>query len=60
MKLLKVFDKLSIYDFQSRFSTNESCLDLLVKLKWGADYKCRNCGYKNYCKSKKYGERWCC
>ena len=33
MKIVKMFEGLSIYDFQSQYSTNESCIDLLVKLK---------------------------
>lgn len=55
-----MFEGLSIYDFQSQFSTNESCIDLLIKLKWGDEYSCRSCGYKNYCNTKRYGERRCC
>jgi len=55
-----MFEGLSIYDFQSQFSNDKSCIDLLVKLKWGDEYKCRNCGYNNYCKTKRYGERRCC
>lgn len=60
MKIDKMFDGLSIYDFQAQYSEDKSCTDLLVDLKWSEDYSCRNCGYKKYCKTKRYGERRCC
>jgi len=55
-----MFEGLSIYDFQGQFSVDESCTDLLVFLKWGDTYSCRNCGYQKYCTTKRYGERRCC
>ena len=56
----KMFTGLSIYDFQDQFGDDKSCIDALVKLKWSKGYSCRYCGYKNYCKTKRYGERRCC
>jgi len=56
----ELFDGLSIYDFQDQFGDEKSCTDTLVKLKWSDGFKCRYCGYGNYCKTKRYGERRCC
>jgi len=56
----KMFTGLSIYDFQKQFGGDKSCIDALVKLKWAKGYSCRYCNYKNYCKTKRYGERRCC
>ena len=55
-----MFTGLSIYDFQQQFGTDKSCIEALVKLKWDSDYKCRNCDYKKFCTTKRYGERRCC
>ena len=55
-----MFTGLSIYDFQEQFGEDEKCIDALVKSKWSAGYSCRYCGYDNYCKTKRYGERRCC
>jgi len=55
-----MFEGLSIYDFQDQFGDDKSCIDALVKLKWPEEFKCRYCGYKKYCETKRYGERRCC
>ena len=55
-----MFEGLSIYDFQEQFGDDRSCIDSLVNLKWSNGYNCRYCGYENYCKTKRYGERRCC
>jgi len=60
MKLAKMFEGMSIYDFQGQFSSDESCTDMLCKLKWESGYSCRYCDHKNYCSTKRYGERRCC
>jgi len=60
MNIVKMFEGLSIYEFQAQFSDDKSCTDLLVNLKWPDGYSCRYCGYKNYCLTKRYGERRCC
>ena len=54
-----MFEGLSIYDFQNQFSEDKSCTDLLVFFKWGDSYSCKNCGYKKYSDTKRYGERRC-
>ena len=58
--MYKMFEGLSIYDFQAQFGDERSCVDALVQLKWSGGYKCRYCGYGNYCRTKRYGERRCC
>lgn len=60
MKLVKMFEGLSIYEFQDQFSDDESCYNLLASMKWADGYCCRNCDYKKYCSTKRYGERRCC
>ena len=60
MKMDKMLTGLSIYDFQSQFGDNKSCVDALVRPKSSEGYKCRYCGYGNYCKTKRYGIRRCC
>lgn len=57
--MTKVFKGQSIYDFIVQFGSNESCIDYLVELKWNDGYSCRYCGYRKYCKTKRYGERRC-
>ena len=55
-----MFTGLIIYDFQSKFGDDKSCIDTLVKMKWSSGYSCRYCSYTNYCNTKRYGERRCC
>ena len=55
-----MFEGQSIYEFQDQFGTDDLCTRSLIKLKWGQGYACRNCGYKKYCKTKRYGDRRCC
>lgn len=43
------FKSLSLFEFQDRFSTTESCLSYLAELKWGKGYKCKKCGHENSC-----------
>lgn len=56
----KLFEGLSIYDVQSQYGEDKLCIDALAKIKWSNGYKCRYCGYGNYCTTKRYGERRCC
>jgi len=55
----KMFEGLSIYDFQQQFGDDKSCIDMLCEMKWSKGYSCRSCGYKKYCGTKRYGERRC-
>ena len=56
----EMFKGLSIFEFQKHFGDDKSCIDALVKLKWGKGYSCRYCNYTNYCTTRRYGERRCC
>jgi len=58
--MIEMFTGQSIYDFQAQFGTDQKCIDALVQLKWPNGFRCRNCDYKQYCKTKKYGARRCC
>lgn len=55
----KMFEGLSIYDFQQQFGDDKSCIDMLCEMKWSEGYSCRSCGYMKYCGTKRYGERRC-
>ena len=55
-----MFEGLSIYEFQDQFGDDKSCTKALINLKWEHGFECRKCSYKNYCKTKRYGERRCC
>lgn len=55
----KLFTGLSIYAFQAQFGDDQSCIDVLVEMKWSGGYTCRYCGYKKYCSTARYGERRC-
>jgi len=44
-------ENLSIFEFQSKFSTEESCYEYLVELKWGdRPFECLRCKHTNACK----------
>jgi len=58
--MTELFTGQSIYEFQEQFGTDKLCANTLVQLKWENGYSCRNCGYKKYCKTKRYGARRCC
>ncbi len=53
------FKSLSIFAFQSQFSSAEDCYDYLVNLKWGGGYQCCKCGHSHYCAGKKIHDRQC-
>jgi transposase-like protein len=57
--LQKLFTGMSIYEFQAQFGDDNSCIDALSKMKWKDGYSCRYCSHKNYCNTKRYGERRC-
>jgi hypothetical protein len=45
--------------FEELFNNDEKCLELLAKIKWGADFICKKCGNTNYCKGKTPFSRRC-
>jgi len=51
---------LSLFDFQSKFSMEQDCLDYLSELRWQDGYKCKKCGYRSHCRGIKKRDRQCC
>lgn len=51
--------ELSLFDFQSQFSSDADCLAYLSALKWQDGYKCKKCGYGSFCKGIKEHDRQC-
>lgn len=53
-------ENLSIFEFQSKFSTEEDCINYLVELKWGKKpFVCRRCKHTNACKGNKEHNKKC-
>ena len=50
---------LSLFEFQSKFSTERDCLEYLSELKWKEGFKCRKCSHTKYCKGIKEFDRQC-
>lgn len=59
MEHFDFFDKISISDFENKFSSKESCLKWLSEKKWAVGYVCRKCGNTNYCEGKTPYSRRC-
>jgi len=53
------FKSLSIFEFQTMFPDDESCLQYLSGLKWSEGYKCKKCGHIHYCQGNKKYDRQC-
>ena len=53
------FRSLTIFEFQERFPTDDSCYEYLIELKWGSGFVCPNCGHTNHCKGKRKYDRQC-
>ena len=47
------FKSLTIFEFQSKFPDDRSCLAYLAELKWADGYVCQKCGNTNYCAAGK-------
>lgn len=50
---------LSLFDFQSKFVDDSSCLSYLAELKWQEGYRCKKCGYGSSCRGIKEHDRQC-
>lgn len=50
---------LSLFEFQTQFSTEKDCLEYLSSLKWGAGFICKKCRNARYCKGIKEHDRQC-
>ena len=53
------FKSLSLFDFQQRFNSIESCERYLSDQKWKGCYKCSKCNHRNYCNGIKMYDRQC-
>ena len=47
------FKSLTIFEFQSKFPDDRSCLAYLAELKWADGYVCQKCGNTKYCAAGK-------
>ncbi len=54
-----IFSNLKQVEFESSFSEEENCLELLASEKWKNGYVCRKCGNTNYCAGKTPFSRRC-
>lgn len=50
---------LSLFEFQSKFSSDRDCLEYLSEVKWKEGFKCKKCGYCRYCRGVKEHDRQC-
>lgn len=50
---------LSLFDFQTKFSTGKYCLEHLTEVKWKEAYKCKKCAHTHYCKGINELDRQC-
>jgi transposase-like protein len=42
-------ESMSLVEFQSRFVSDEACMEHLFKLRWPDGYRCPRCGHRRYC-----------
>lgn len=55
----KIENDLSLFEFQTKFSTERRCLEHLSLLKWQDGFECKKCKHTNYCKGIKEFDRQC-
>ena len=55
----KMFESLTIFEFQKRFPDDKSCMDYLSELQWANGFICPKCGNEKYCKGHKEHLRQC-
>lgn len=53
------FNSLTIFEFQSRFPDDKSCMDYLANQKWSSGFTCPGCGNTKYCNGHKEHIRQC-
>jgi len=53
------FKSLTIFEFQRRFPSEQSCINYLIELKLGDGFECPQCKHNNYCKGDKAYNRQC-
>lgn len=59
VNMKSIFSNLKQVEFESSFSEEENCLELLASEKWKNGYVCRKCGNTNYCAGKTPFSRRC-
>jgi len=50
---------LSLFEFQTQFSSDNDCLEYLSALKWDSGFVCKKCKHTHYCKGIKEFDRQC-
>jgi predicted RNA-binding Zn-ribbon protein involved in translation (DUF1610 family) len=55
----KMFESLTIFEFQKRYPDEDSCLDYLSQLQWADGFVCPKCGNNKYCRGHKSHIRQC-
>ena len=51
--------ELSLFEFQTHFSSDNDCLEYLSALKWDSGFVCKKCKHIHYCKGIKEFDRQC-
>ena len=55
----RMFESLTIFEFQERFPDDKSCMDYLSGLQWAQGFVCPKCGNTRYCDGHKAHIRQC-
>lgn len=50
---------MTLNDFMMRYSTEEACMNYLIKHKWGNGFSCKRCGHSTAVKGRKWYYRRC-
>ena len=55
----KRFESLTIFEFQSQFTDDNTCMEYLAGMKWAGGFVCPKCGHGRYCRGDKEHNRQC-
>lgn len=58
-KIGNLENDLSLFEFQTKFSTEKSCIAHLSSIKWKNGFECKKCKHTHYCKGIKELDRQC-
>lgn len=58
-KIGNLENDLSLFDFQTKFTTDRDCLEHLSNVKWKDGFICKKCNHIHYCKGNKEFDRQC-
>ena len=50
---------LSLFEFQSKFTSDRDCIEYLSTMKWSKGFECKKCKHTHYCKGVKEFDRQC-